>query len=57
MMFEYFDLKAEGALIREAVDASIEANVRTPEIQVEGGAKYGTKEVGQWIVDYIEKSI
>ena len=57
MMFEYFDLKAEGALIREAVDASIEANVRTPEIQVEGGAKYGTKEVGEWIVDYIEKSI
>lgn len=57
MMFEYFDLKAEGALIREAVDASIEANVRTPEIQVEGGTKYGTKEVGEWIVDYIEKSI
>ncbi|MBO7601822.1 MAG: 3-isopropylmalate dehydrogenase [Bacteroidaceae bacterium] len=56
MMFEYFDLKAEGALIREAVDASIEANVRTPEIQVEGGAKYGTKEVGAWIVDYIEKA-
>ena len=56
MMFEYFDLKAEGALIREAVDASIEANVRTPEIQVEGGAKYGTKEVGSWIVDYIEKA-
>ena len=56
MMFEYFNLKAEGALIREAVDASIEANVRTPEIQVEGGAKYGTKEVGAWIVDYIEKA-
>jgi len=56
MMFEYFDLKAEGALIREAVDASIEANVRTPEIQVEGGAKYGTKEVGAWIVGYIEKA-
>ena len=56
MMFEYFDLKTEGALIREAVDASIEANVRTPEIQVEGGAKYGTKEVGAWIVDYIEKA-
>ena len=55
MLSEYFDLKAEGTLIREAVDASIEANVRTPEIQVEGGAKYGTKEVGAWIVDYIEK--
>ena len=57
MMFEYFDLKAEGALIRQAVDASIEANVRTPEIQIEGGAKYGTKEVGQWIVDYVEKAV
>ena len=41
--------------IREAVDASLDANVRTPEIQVEGGAKYGTKEVGGWIVDYIKR--
>ena len=55
MLFEYFDLKEEGALIREAVDASLDACVRTPEIQVEGGAKYGTKEVGSWIVDYIKK--
>ena len=55
MLFEYFDLKEEGALIREAVDASLDQNVRTPEIQVEGGAKYGTKEVGAWIVDYINK--
>ena len=53
MLFEYFDLKAEGALIREAVDASLDQNVRTPEIQVAGGEKYGTKEVGQWIVNYI----
>ena len=55
MLFEYFDLKEEGALIRKAVDASLDANVRTPEIQVEGGEKYGTKEVGAWIVDYINK--
>ena len=55
MLYEYFDLKAEGALIREAVNASLDANVRTPEIQVEGAGKYGTKEVGQWIVDYILK--
>ena len=27
-----------------------------PEIQVADGAKYGTKEVGQWIVDYIKKA-
>ena len=50
------DLKEEGALIRKAVDASLDQNVRTPEIQVEGGEKYGTKEVGQWIVDYIKKA-
>ena len=55
MLFEYFDLKEEGRLIRETVSASLDANVRTPEIQVEGGAKYGTKEVGAWIVDYIKK--
>ena len=56
MLLEYFGLNKEGALIREAVNASLDANVRTPEIQVEGGAKYGTKEVGQWIVDYISKA-
>ena len=56
MLFEYFDLKEEGTLIRKAVDASLDENVRTPEIQVEGGAKYGTKEVGSWIVDYIKKA-
>lgn len=53
MMLEHFGLNAEGQLIRAAVNASLDANVRTPEIQVEGGAQYGTKEVGQWIADYI----
>lgn len=56
MLFEYFSLKEEGTLIRRAVDASLEANVRTPEIQVAGGEKYGTKEVGQWITDFILQS-
>ena len=56
MLLEHFELNKEGALIREAVNASLNANIRTPEIQIEGGAKYGTKEVGQWIVDYIEKA-
>lgn len=55
MLFEYFDLKAEGTLIRRAVDASLDACVRTPEIQVEGGARYGTREVGAWIVDWIQQ--
>lgn len=56
MLFEYFNLKEEGTLIRRAVDASLESNVRTPEIQVAGGEKYGTKEVGQWITDFILQS-
>ena len=56
MLLEHFDLKAEGALIRQAVTASLDANVRTPEIQVEDGPHYGTREVGQWIVDYINKA-
>ena len=56
MLLEHFGLNEEGVLVRKAVDASLDANVRTPEIQVEGGAQYGTKEVGQWIADYIAKA-
>lgn len=56
MLFEYFNLAEEGALVRKAVDASLDANVRTPEIQVADGSKYGTKEVGAWIVDWINKA-
>ena len=56
MLLEHFGMDKEGALVRQAVTASLDANVRTPEIQVEGGAKYGTKEVGQWIVDYIVRA-
>lgn len=56
MLFEYFNLIEEGALVRKAVDASLDANVRTPEIQMADGAKYGTKEVGAWIVDWINKA-
>ena len=53
MMLEHFGLKEEGQMVREAVDASLDAQVRTPEIQVDGGGKYGTKEVGAWIVEWI----
>ena len=56
MMLEHFGLTEEGALVRKAVDASLDANVRTPEIQVEGGEKYGTREVGEWIVNYIKNA-
>lgn len=56
MLLEHFGLKEEGALVRRAVDASLDSNVRTPEIQVAGGAHYGTKEVGEWIVKYIQNA-
>ena len=56
MLLEHFGLNAEGQLIRKAVNASLDANVRTPEIQVEGGNTYGTTEVGKWIADYIKNN-
>ena len=54
MLFEYFNLMDEAALVRRIVDKSLDENVRTPEIQVEGGEVYGTKEVGAWLVEQIE---
>ena len=55
MMFEYaFNLKEEGALIRKAVDASLDANVVTVDIAVE--KSYSTSEVGDWIADFIAKA-
>lgn len=55
MLFEYFGLKEEGACVREAVNASLDSYVRTPDIQEDGYPHYGTKAVGAWIVDYITK--
>lgn len=55
MMFEYaFDLKEEGALIRKAVAASMDATVVTEDI-ASGSKSYSTSEVGDWIVDFIKK--
>ncbi|MCD7972987.1 MAG: 3-isopropylmalate dehydrogenase [Candidatus Azobacteroides sp.] len=52
LMFEYaFDLQKEGALIREAVDASMKEGVVTEDIAT--GKAYKTSEVGEWIVNYI----
>lgn len=56
MLFEHFGLTNEGELIRKAVSASLDAMVRTPDIQVEGNVKYGTKEVGEWIAEYIKNA-
>ena len=55
MMFEYFGLSEEGKLIREAVNASLDEGVRTPDISENPEVTYGTREVGEWIVNYIEK--
>jgi 3-isopropylmalate dehydrogenase len=55
MMFEYaFGMMEEGALIRKAVDASLEAGVVTEDIAGEGKA-FKTSEVGDWITSYISK--
>jgi len=54
MMFEYaFNLMEEGALIREAIDQSIEQGIVT--IDIAGDQKsYSTTEVGEWVVNYIQ---
>jgi 3-isopropylmalate dehydrogenase len=56
MLFEYFNLKEEGALVRKAVNASLDENVRTPDIQVADAPTYGTREVGEWIVNWINNN-
>ncbi|WP_295727863.1 3-isopropylmalate dehydrogenase [uncultured Muribaculum sp.] len=50
MLFEYFDLKEEGAAIRSAVQASLDKGITTPDLSTPG---YKTYEVGQWIADRI----
>ncbi|PKQ60258.1 3-isopropylmalate dehydrogenase [Labilibaculum filiforme] len=56
MMFEYaFGLMKEGALIREAVDKSLEAGVVTEDI-ADGKKAYSTSEVGDWLENYIQNA-
>ncbi|MBP5418874.1 MAG: 3-isopropylmalate dehydrogenase [Bacteroidales bacterium] len=53
MMFETsFGLKAEGAAIRKAVAASIDAGYVTEDLAA-GGKSYGTNEVGDWVAAHI----
>jgi 3-isopropylmalate dehydrogenase len=55
LMFEYaFGLMNEGALIREAVAASLIAGVVTEDIATDSKT-YKTSEVGEWIVKFISK--
>ncbi len=54
LMFEYaFGLMEEGALIRQAVNASLEAEFVTEDICSNGNPR-STSEVGEWIVKYIQ---
>jgi 3-isopropylmalate dehydrogenase len=56
MMFEYaFNLTEEGALIRKAVEASLEAGAVTEDITDDKSKAFSTSAVGDWIVDYINK--
>jgi 3-isopropylmalate dehydrogenase len=53
LMFDLaFNLPAEARLIREAVEASITANVVTEDL-AGAGQTASTTAVGQWIADYI----
>ena len=53
LMFESaFNLKAEAAIIREAVSESLKANVVTGDI-AQGNKSYSTSEVGDWVAKYI----
>lgn len=54
LMFEYaFRLDREAALIREAVDASLNAGVVTEDIEKAGARK--TSEVGDWLASHINQ--
>jgi len=54
MMFEYaFNAKEEGALIRRAVAASLEAGIVTEDLAGKDAKAYKTSEVGKWLCDYI----
>jgi 3-isopropylmalate dehydrogenase len=56
LMFEYaFDLHEEGRIIRNAVDASLAAQIITEDI-AETGRAYKTSEVGKWISGFISEN-
>ncbi len=55
MMFEYaFNLKEEGAVIRNTVAASMEQGIVTADLAKEGDPTYSTSEVGDWIAQYVK---
>jgi 3-isopropylmalate dehydrogenase len=55
LMFEYaFNMKDESDMIRKAVDASLEQNFVTEDIDKSQSKK--TSEVGDWLAEYIRKN-
>lgn len=55
MLLEHFGLMEEGKAVRDAVNASLEKDICTPDIQKKGLDPYTTQEVGSWIAKYILK--
>lgn len=54
MMFEMsFNLKKEGALIRKAVNESLDEGIVTEDLVKEGGKKYKTSEIGDYLANKI----
>ena len=53
MLLEYFNLKEEAKLVRDAVNAAITDGIVTPELAAEGAKSYGTDEIGKWIAGRI----
>ena len=54
MMFEYaYKLDKESALIRKAVEASLEAGAVTEDLTDDKSKALSTSAVGDWIVAYI----
>ncbi len=51
MLLEHFDLKEEAEAVRAAVEKAIELGVVTPDLDPD--SKYGTKEVGRFISNYV----
>lgn len=55
LMFEYaFGMMKEGALIRKAVSASMDAGFVTEDIVMQEQKARSTSEVGEWLVNYIK---
>ena len=56
MMFEYaFSLMEEGAMIRQAVEASIVAGAVTEDLCDDKSKALSTSAVGDWIIEYLSK--